>query len=598
MRQRKFAARTPVYAGLVLGLLSLSTTFATVSFAGPPGPLAGEILGQVKNATGVAQMGASVILYNRFDELVSHGFSNEQGRFVFQGLVPDVYKIRVLLDSFVPAERRNIAVLPSTENRLEINLTSVLSTVQLTSGPSSQGYLLSDDWKWVLRSSQATRPILRLLPEPSAPVSRTGSSTTMARALSNTTGVVKLSGGDTQSLAAGSGQELGTGFSIATSLADASRLQLSGTVGYSTDASLPTAGVRTSYTRSTAHGASHPEFILTARQVYLAPAAGSGESAPALRTMSAAFVDRFDFSNVLSVDYGLELQAVSFLHRVSSASPFVRVSYEAGSWGKIRAAASSGARPAELAVRDRVLSGGLDQDLVALSVLPSVARANRRLTMERSQNVEIGWERVAGSRTYSAGAYEEVVSNAAFMLSGSPGMIPWSDLLPDLSSRSTIFDVGSYQRLGYIAAVKQALGEHAEVSLSGGRSGALLPEQTADSQDLRAGIRQGQRGWVAVRVAGTVPGTKTRLAANYGWTNPHALIPAHLFVTQSATQDIGLNIFIRQPLPFGGMPWHLEAIAEMRNLLAQGYLPLGGPDTHAILTNAPRAMRGGLNIIF
>ena len=63
-------------------------------------------------------------------------------------------------------------------------------------------------------------------------------------------------------------------------------------------------------------------------------------------------------------------------------------------------------------------------------------------------------------------------------------------------------------------------------------------------------------------------------------------------------QDIGVNLYVRQPLPISGMPWRMEASAELRNLLAQGYLPLGGAGTHSVLTNSPRSLRGGLNFIF
>jgi hypothetical protein len=75
-------------------------------------------------------------------------------------------------------------------------------------------------------------------------------------------------------------------------------------------------------------------------------------------------------------------------------------------------------------------------------------------------------------------------------------------------------------------------------------------------------------------------------------------MPAHLFITQASNQDMGVNVYVRQPLPIGGMPWRLEATADLRNLLAQGYLPLGGAGTHSVLTNSPRAVRGGLNFIF
>jgi len=128
MNQRTTAPTTLwIAAGLLLGLASVSAPAASLN------PLSGEILGQVKNASGVAQMGATVFLYNRYDELVRKGLSNEQGRFVFDALAPDLYSIRVILASFVPAERRNIAVLPSSENRLDINLTGVFSSIGVTS---------------------------------------------------------------------------------------------------------------------------------------------------------------------------------------------------------------------------------------------------------------------------------------------------------------------------------------------------------------------------------------------------------------------------------------------------------------------------------
>ena len=76
-------------------------------------------------------MGAVVSLYNRYDELVRRGFSNQDGKFVFDSLAPNVYSIRVSLASFVPALRRNISVLAGSENLLKIQLASALSTIEL-----------------------------------------------------------------------------------------------------------------------------------------------------------------------------------------------------------------------------------------------------------------------------------------------------------------------------------------------------------------------------------------------------------------------------------------------------------------------------------
>jgi hypothetical protein len=55
---------------------------------------------------------------------------------------------------------------------------------------------------------------------------------------------------------------------------------------------------------------------------------------------------------------------------------------------------------------------------------------------------------------------------------------------------------------------------------------------------------------------------------------------------------------LRQPIPswFG---WKLEASAEVRNLLAQGYLPLMMANgQQLLLVNTPRTFRGGLAFVF
>jgi hypothetical protein len=57
---------------------------------------------------------------------------------------------------------------------------------------------------------------------------------------------------------------------------------------------------------------------------------------------------------------------------------------------------------------------------------------------------------------------------------------------------------------------------------------------------------------------------------------------------------------VRQPMPaIPRMPWRMEASAELRNLLAQGYLPMttsGG--NQFLLINMPRSIRGGLAFVF
>jgi hypothetical protein len=106
--------------------------------------------------------------------------------------------------------------------------------------------------------------------------------------------------------------------------------------------------------------------------------------------------------------------------------------------------------------------------------------------------------------------------------------------------------------------------------------------------------------FATANVQARVPVSGTHIAANYGWSDAGSIIPRHIFTTQNIYTQPGLNVIIRQPLPsLFGMPGHLELTADVRNLLAQGYLPLDpGNGRRLTIVQSPRAIRGGLNFIF
>ncbi len=58
-----------------------------------------------------------------------------------------------------------------------------------------------------------------------------------------------------------------------------------------------------------------------------------------------------------------------------------------------------------------------------------------------------------------------------------------------------------------------------------------------------------------------------------------------------------MNLHFRQPIP--GFGKRIEATADLRNLLAQGYLPLSTSEGQGLLlVQNPRSFRGGLAFIF
>ncbi len=597
MNRRKPAISLGIAAVLLGGALSVP------AFPATSGRLTGSLGGHVKNAVGVAQMGATVVLYNRYDRAIRQVLTNPDGSFVFDSLLPDLYSVRVNLVSFIPAFKRNISVQPGFHSVLTINLSSMLSSIEFVSVVPATTALMSDDWKWVLRSSQATRPVMRFdplkVPPPSGPH--------MSTAFSETRGIVRVSAGDSTFFEGqGSQPDLGTAFALATSLFGSNQIEFAGNFGYSSHTGLPAAGFRTKYSRS---GGRTPEITVTMHQVYL-PARGGfampAQDGPSLKTMSATVLDEIALADNIHIEYGSSIQSVSLLNRLNMLSPFARITYDLGNGGSLKVAYSSGAAATELAARGDEPANregnSYDPDLATLGALPLVSLRDSVARVQKTENAEIGYTKVAGSRTFTAGVYHERVSDGALMLAGA-GDAFQGDVLPDLGSESSIFNLGKFSRWGYAASFTQAMGRYLEASIAYGRGGALTTEgrelSSQDADELRRFIQVHERNWATARVSGSAPVTGTRFSASYGWADHQTLMPVHLYLAQHFDAEPGLNISLRQPLPsVGGIPGRFEATADLRNLLQQGYLPITVSGRPMLFTNAPRALRGGLSFIF
>ena len=176
--------------------------------------------------------------------------------------------------------------------------------------------------------------------------------------------------------------------------------------------------------------------------------------------------------------------------------------------------------------------------------------------------------------------------------------------MPDLLSNSAVVNAGDYVSAGYMASVTQGLLEHLNVTLAGGSGSALLPSGDTlrgDRPDVfRGNLRHGQRRWVAIVASGSLGRSGTQCTTSYRWSDGSSLTPGHLYLTQAVRPDVGWNIYVRQPVPgVPGMHGRLEATADLRNLLAQGYLPLAAEDGgRVLLLHTPRSLRGGLSFVF
>jgi hypothetical protein len=575
--------------------------------AATPLKMAGAITGFVADAGGTPQMGAAVILFNRQERQFERALTDERGAFKFLGLVPDLYSIKVTLGSYVPALKKGILVQPGMASVLNVNLNTLFSSIQFAYPAIESGALMSDEWKWVLRGSSPTRPVLRFNSDALAKDPATLRSTHSA-VFSDTRGVFTVSAGegplDSQT---GSQADLGTAFALATSLFGNNVVQFSGNVGYGSQTGAPAAAFRTSFSRTL--GAANPEVSVTMRQLFLpgrvgASLTGNETALPMLRTMAASFDDHNQITDKLSMQYGFTFNSISYLDHLNYLSPYLRLTYSLGNQGDLEFAFTSGDARPDLANKGDQ-DADLQRDLGTLGLFPRISLRNSRTQVQRGENFELTYTRKMGSRTYQVSTYEESVSNAALSLVAPAGMYSGGDILPDLFSGSSTFNAGNYSSVGYTAAATQALGDHLSATIMYGSMGALTVanrEIVSNSPDeLRSMIHAGRRQAATARVTATLPWIGTHLIASYQVTGDRGWASSgHIYSTAAVRQLPGLNLAFRQTIPgLHMLPWRMEATADWRNMLAQGYLPLdvaGGQ--RLLLVESPRSLRGGLSFIF
>ncbi len=589
--------------GSVSALIPLAFLTLSPLYGATPVRFGGAVSGLVTNSGGAPQPGATVSLFNQQAKLLQKSYTDLAGNFSFGDLLPDLYSVQVSLATFVPASRERVPVRPGMRSLLEVSLSKVFSSIQVVSTVPAPGGLMSDDWKWTLRTDSSLRPVLRLLP--TAPLPAT-SATTKTAAFHNSSGMVKISASDNSLTNAASDQaDLGTQFAFATSLYSRSQVRVSGDLGYASTG-MPAAAIRTTFRQQIA-GAT-PSVSVTMRQMNVPSRVGQGmlgnpgdSPLPTLRTISFSMSDRAQLSDALSLSYGSELDTVSFLNRLQYFSPWAKLTYETGH-GHLDMVFTSGNAQPGLDSRDR--NDDLRNELAALSLLPRLSESGGAIKVQRGDDYEIGYTQTIGSMEYRVSAYHQYISNAGLMIANADSTLFAGDLLPSMFNSSATFDAGNISDFGYTLSATRSLGIHHKLTVSYGTLGVMTPDQEkssiADAASLRRAISASDRQAIALRSSGTFKHTGTRYVASYQFADLKSSVAMASFSTQPDRTEPGLNIAFRQPIPFfPGSVGRMEATAEMRNLLAQGYLPLAMTNgTQLLVVNNPRVFRGGLAFIF
>jgi hypothetical protein len=326
-----------------------------------------------------------------------------------------------------------------------------------------------------------------------------------------------------------------------------------------------------------------------------------------LRTMSVSMSNKTQLTDELQFEYGMESDSVSYLSHNHYTSPYAKLTYVFPlAEVDFTYTAGNGRPDLRNAPAPESETGDLERDVAALAMIPRVSLLNNTTRVQSGQNFELGMSRALGSREIRVTAYRESVRNAALTVSlplEGPSDPFAAAILPDLFSDTSALNAGDYHTLGYTAALTQNLGEDYHLTVSYGLTGVLVPGETgpiSNDSELRDSIHATHRGALTTQASGKIRKTGTKFSGSYQFTDYRSATSGHLYATDPSHPEAGLNFYIRQPIPHTlNHLGRMEATLDLRNMMAQGYLPVALTDgRRLLLMRTPRSLRGGLSFTF
>jgi hypothetical protein len=544
----------------------------------------GTISGTVRDTAGAPQMGAVVEILADSAARTQTVLTDTKGAFNIAGLLPGLYTIKVTAPSFLPTIREHVRLQSGATLLVNVTLNTLFEAIQLV--PRRKASAESDDdWRWALRS-MANRPILRLADDKPLVVVQNGEDASDGQ-LKARVSFIAGSDGDPFSSSA-----MGTNFQVEQSIfgkrsSIPAKWSLNGGLGSA--ASNPNAVIRAAYSRAMPDGTS-PEIALSAKRF-----ASLNPDQPAIQALALSIANSMTFGEFLELDYGGESQTVQYKERATIFRPFATVSAHPGKNTVVQYRYATTAP-------DLRRAKGFDTAPADLS------ESNPRLTMtplgqrvEHASHNEVSVSRRIGSNKAQVALFSDTIHNAALTGTGASFTQDTNALIGDPYSGNFYYNGGNLHTQGVRAVFSRPVVTGLDATLDYAYGGVLTaPESLVQVSQTATSLTSAKRHAAAAKLSGTLPHTDTSVIASYRWLSGSSLTPVDMFNASAGQTDPYLSFFIRQPIPtMHLLPNGLEALIDVRNLLAQGYRPVLSADGSTVyLVQGARSIRAGLSINF
>jgi hypothetical protein len=536
----------------------------------------GAISGFVKDSSGAPQMGAVVEIFTSPTTLGTTAFTDEHGFYSVENLLPGIYQVKVTALSFLPTLLDNVNLRSGGRVFLNVTLNALADSKKLL--PLRPAGAASDDWHWTLRSA-ANRPILRMDDKSAPPdnsVEKSADRTLKAQ-------VAFLAGSDAEGF--GGTGDVTTAFAVRKSLFTDGMLSLCGNIAASSGD--PAGVVQAAYEHDFG-AASHPVFALSYRR-FAAPGTVVPNSPYAAIEINTG--DTTTVGDLLELQYGAAVQSLAFAKHVTALHPYGAVMLH------LSPDLVVAYRYTTFEPNTRAATGFENAPAEFSEAGPRMALVNGLPDLETAQHQEISASRRFGKTNIQVACYLDRVRNLVLTGAGDPSAYA-DDVLSDIYSGTFSYAYsGVLNTTGARVVVARKLLDELTATLDYSTGGAIGDESPANWQNLSQALTTSRHQSVAAKFSGNVPGAGTQWSASYKWTSGNALSPVDAFNASPGQTDPFLSIYVRQPIP--GASGRMDALLDVRNLLAQGYLPVIGPDGRTVyLAQSPRSLRAGLAFTF
>jgi hypothetical protein len=534
-----------------------------------------SLTGLVRDSRGAPQAGAVVELLRPDFTVASEVFTDEHGRYRIDTILPGIYEVKASGALFLPTLRENLRVIGGTKLVVNLTLDTLYEAFRWLPAKPRSADEPKDDWTWTLRLS-ANRPLLRMLQDgPLVVVTNGDGSAPELKAR------VTVRGGESGFGDGGVHND----FEMERAPDDGRAMIFRADLSQAED---PALNAMAGYEQQLAPG----RTFRTVAAVETRPDVTGGPTSQGLQVIAMRSGETMNFGESVQAEFGDETEAIHLGDALLANHPFATVTMRrGGNFVSYRVSTAPGIQQVE----------DLDREA---AVEPKLGERDGRLQLEQGVHQEIAAGRSEGALHVKVVAWHERVDHPVVSGGGNISAADWAggNLLYDETSDLLRASGQSFTGNGMLSEMEQrvngstwisfdvALGDALEMN------GAASGSQTLDQ--MLEGMKAHETPMCSAAVRGKLAASGMQWRASYRWQNPGTLTPVNAFAT--GTADPYLSFLVRQPIRYRRMiPNGVEALVDVRNLLAEGYRPFVSSDGSTLyFAEAPRSVEGGLSFTF